>query len=98
MCQEEFLGRVPQMTDEDFPLSAYYRPHLISGETLSKVGGWWSAVLLIRDPRSDKPFIGLYRWQKSESVWKVRKRFSFKTAKELHAALNVIGRLSDKLK
>jgi hypothetical protein len=84
-------------TEEEFPVTPYYKGHLLGGETLSKVGGWWSAVLLIRDPRTEKPFIGLYRWQKSNGAWKVRKRFSFKSAKDLQNALGAIGRLSDKL-
>lgn len=85
------------MTEESFPVTEYYRGHLLGGETLSKVGGWWSAVLLIRDPRTEKPFIGLYRWQKSGGSWKVRKRFNIKSTKELQMTLAAIGRLSGKL-
>ena len=86
------------MTEEAFPVTEYYQGRVLAGETLSKVGGWWSAVLLIRDPRTEKPFIGLYRWQKSGGSWKVRKRFNIKSAKELQITLAAIGRLSDKLK
>ncbi len=59
-----------------FPVSEYYSDRVIDGETISRAGGWWNAALLIKDPRTDRPFVAFYRWQKVEGTWKTRKSFS----------------------
>ena len=81
----------------DYPVTEYYKQYIIDGETLARRGGWWTAVLLITDPKTKRPFIGLYRWQMVSSQWKARKRFSFKTVKELRSALQTMERFSARL-
>lgn len=81
----------------DFPVVEYYSKNIIDGETISKGGGWWTAVLLIKDPHTEKPFIGLYRWQLTESGWKVRKKFSFGDKVMLDVTLKAIARLAAKI-
>jgi hypothetical protein len=58
-----------------FPVSAYYAAHVLEGITLSNKGGWWTAVLLIADPRTKSPFVSLYRWELDNGEWKNRKSF-----------------------
>lgn len=57
-------------TQQHFPVATYLQPNVIDGKTISRKGPWWSAVLLVRHPRSKKLFIGLYRWQKRSDGWK----------------------------
>ena len=46
---------------KNFPIAEYYKEHILDAETVSRGGGWWTAVLLINDPVSKKPFIALYQ-------------------------------------
>lgn len=85
------------MYGQDFPVSDFYKGHILDAETLTRAGGWWTAVLLIEDPETKKPFIGAYRWQFTEDGWKVRKTFSMKRKKEAEAFLLVVRRFADKL-
>lgn len=85
------------MFGQDFPVSDYYKGHVLDAETITRAGGWWTAILLIKDPDTGKPFIGAYRWQMTENGWKVRKTFSVKRKKEADAFLSVVTRFSEKL-
>jgi hypothetical protein len=82
---------------QNFPISDYYRENIIDAETISRGGGWWTAVLLIRDPETDKPFVALYRWQLSGEEWKVRKSISFKSKKQVDGVLAAMTRFGEKL-
>ena len=66
------------MLEPKFPLSDYYKDHVIEGITINRGGSWWTAVLLIEDPKTKEKFFGLYRWQLTEGEWKVRKSFPIK--------------------
>ena len=57
------------MLGTNFPISEYYRDHIIDAHTLFRAGNWWTALLVIDDPRSGKPFIGLYRWWSAPIEW-----------------------------
>lgn len=86
------------MFGTNFPISEYYKTNILDAETVTRGrGGWWTAVLLIRDPKTEKPFIGLYRWQLTESGWKTRKRFSIRRSKELNSIIEVMQRFSRKI-
>lgn len=76
----------------DFPISDFYRPHIVDGETFSRSGGWWSAILLIKDPRSGKPFLGIYRWQHTDDGWKVRSSYKLRGGDQVAAAIDILGR------
>jgi hypothetical protein len=82
---------------QNFPVSDYYQDHILDAETISRVGGWWTAVLLIEDPKSKKPFLTLYRWQKNENGWKLRKQFTFRTSEQVSQIFAVAERLGKKL-
>jgi hypothetical protein len=67
----------------NFPISEYYKNHIIDAHTISRAGKWWTALLVISDPRDGRPFIGLYKWQNTDSGWKTRNRFLIKKTREL---------------
>lgn len=82
---------------QNFPVSEYYRDHILDAETISRAGGWWTAVLLISDPNTKKPFLAMYRWQLDGNTWKTRKSINFKSRKQLDAVMAVVKRLSDRI-
>lgn len=81
----------------DFPITDYYKDHILDGQTLTGAGAWWTAILLLEEPKTKKPFIGLYRWQKTQNGWKTRKRFSFKRQSEVKHAMELIEKFASKL-
>lgn len=91
------------MTDEhkpmeyDYPVSEYYKNKLVGGETVTKTGIWWTAILLIQDPKTQKPFVGMYRWQKTKAGWKTRKRFTSRRKSELKQVIKTLQDFSEKL-
>ena len=85
------------MFGTNFPISDYYRLNIIDAETISRGGSWWTAVLLIKDPKTEKPFIAFYRWQKTANGWKTRKQFIFRNAEQLGKAFEVAERFAKKI-
>ena len=61
------MGGLDMSLGQNFPISDYYQNSIIDAETVSRSGGWWTAVILIADPRNQKPFITIYRWQKTDT-------------------------------
>jgi len=82
---------------QKFPLSDYYRDQILDAETISRAGGWWTAVLLIRDPRTGRPFLSIYRWQLDGDTWKTRKSIALKRRKQVDAVLKVMTRLASRV-
>ena len=81
---------------KDFPISEYYRGHIVDAFTLSRSPTWWSAVLVIKDPKSNKNIFNIYQWQMTDDGWKVRKNFSFKKQKDLDTFANACKELAAK--
>jgi hypothetical protein len=77
---------------QNFPVSDYYRDQILDARTISRGGGWWTAVLLMQDPVSKKPFLAVYRWRHNGETWKLRKSISFKNKKQVE---DIIGILND---
>jgi hypothetical protein len=82
---------------QNFPVSDYYRDQILDAETISRAGGWWTAVLLIRDPRTEKPFLAVYRWQLDGDIWKTRKSIAFKSKKQIQKVLASLQKMSDQV-
>ncbi|MDD3662696.1 MAG: hypothetical protein PHT84_02415 [Candidatus Pacebacteria bacterium] len=82
---------------QSFPVSDYYKDQILDAETVSRAGGWWTAVLLIQDPKTQKPFVAVYRWQLHDDTWKTRKSISFKSKKQIDAVLVVLAKMSSRL-
>ena len=80
---------------QNFPVSEYYKNRILDAETLSR--GWWTAVLLIVDPKTEKPFVALYRWQSDGETWKTRKSISLKNRRQIEQMIQVLDRLKEKM-
>ncbi len=85
------------MIGKNFPVSDYYKDNIIDAETIARSGSWWSAILLVKDPQTEKPIVLMYQWQKKGDVWKTRKRFSFKKKEVLNKAIDIIQRFGEKV-
>jgi hypothetical protein len=93
----ESRRRSSPMPTMRFPVSDYYAEHILEGITLSNKGGWWSAVLLIRDPKTKKPFLALYRWEQKDGVWKNRKSFVIRDQAGVAKVISALNELKSKL-
>ena len=85
------------MIGKDFPISEYYKDHIIDGLTIKRGGNWWSAILLISDPRSNANFINFYKWQYKDKVWKTRSKFKITKLKDLEKVKEILNEFSDKM-
>ena len=85
------------MFGQNFPISDYYKSHILDARTLSNRGGWWTAVLLIEDPKTNKPFVSVYRWQHTESGWKLRNRVHIKNRADAKLLIESIETFSQRL-
>ena len=75
---------------EDYPISDYYKPHIIDAQTINENERWWTAVVKIKMPKAAKPMVIVYLWQKRGDDWKVSSKFKFrdnKNSRELLVAL-----------
>lgn len=81
----------------NFPISVYYKDSVVDAETLSNINGWWTAVLLLREPKGGNIFLALYKWQLVDGVWKKRMGWKFKNKSDFEKTLSVLGRFSIKL-
>lgn len=84
--------RSSDMTRTRFPVAEYYADHVLDGTTLSRKGSWWSALLLIRDPKTNVPFLNLYRWEQVDGTWKNRKSF---VIRDQQAVTKIIAALNE---
>lgn len=82
------------MLGRNFPISDYYRDHIIDAHTLSRGGNWWTAVLVIADPRTGEPFLGLYRWQNKGGDWKTSSRFLIRKKSDLQSIVDCLDKFS----
>ena len=83
---------------QNFPISEYYKGKVIDAVTIKRGGGWWTAALLIEDPKTNRPFVGLYRWQLCEDGWKVRKSIRFKQKAELDKLMDIFSEFEKKMR
>ena len=59
---------------QSFPVAEYYRSQIEDAVTINRAAGWWLAALLIRDPKTEKRFVGLYKWQMKKGTWKLHQK------------------------
>jgi len=78
------------MTGLSFPIDEYYRSNIMEGETISRSGTWWSAILVIEDPRSHKPFIAAYKWQRRGNTWKKSTSYKINSKKDLRKIVEAL--------
>lgn len=67
----------------NFPVSDYYKSRIVDGTTITRKGNWWTAVLLLRDPKKENLFVKIYTWENRGGEWKVAQ--SFKLGNQLNA-------------
>ena len=80
-----------------YPVTDYYKEHVLDGITVSRGGGWWTAILLIEDPKNKARFLNLYRWESSGDEWKTRKTFTIRDQGGLDKIVKALQELREKL-
>lgn len=85
------------MLGMNFPISEYYRNNIKDAVTLSRGGGWWTAAVLIEDPKNGKPFVTLYTWQQVDDAWKMRKSFTIRSQKTLNEVVEALQGFASRL-
>lgn len=81
----------------NFPVSDYYKEHLLDAITISRTGMWWSAILLINNPKTLKPFVALYKFQKRDDAWKVRQKIHINSKKDIEKYVEALTEFSEKI-
>ena len=71
------------MDEFDFPVAHYLKTQIRDAVTLSRTGSWWSAALLIEDPRSRKQYVAMYRWHLRGGAWKRVSKFTCRTRRDV---------------
>jgi hypothetical protein len=82
---------------QDFPISDYYRENIIDAVTINRTGVWWSAILVIEDPKTEKPFLGIYKWQKKGDGWKVRSKYNIRSQNDANKFASTVADFANKL-
>lgn len=85
------------MLGQNFPIDDYYKSHIVDAITLSRKGVWWTAVLLIEDPKTDHLFVSIYRWQKTGDDWKKRSSMRINSKKDCSALEEALSGFQDRL-
>ena len=81
-----------------FPIDGYYKEHILDAITISRNHLWWTAVLLINDPKSKKKIIRLYKWQNRKGVWKRSSAFTLSSKKNIESLANALDEFKDQIK
>ena len=81
------------MIGQNFPVTESLRSHIRNARTISRAGNWWTAVLLVDDPWTGKPFVSLYKWQRRQGAWKKTSSFKIHSAKHLAAIVESLSEL-----
>lgn len=82
---------------QSFPLSDYYKEHVLDAITIKRSAKWWTALLVIEDPRTQTPFIAIYRWELRAGQWKKRSSIPWKTKESLEQFKDALSRLENHL-
>ena len=85
------------MLGTNFPISDYYKKEIIDARTISRAGRWWSAALLITDPKNKKPMLRLYKWERTEGGWKTRQRFAIRKREDVLLVVDCLRSFADRL-
>lgn len=85
------------MIGTNFPILDYYKDNIMDAETISRGGKWWTAVLLIKDPTTEKPFVAIYRWELTKTGWRVRKSVTFKQQKHLKLVIGALSKFVEQM-
>ena len=78
------------MAGTNFPVSEYYKDSIVDALTISRVGGWWTCVLLLEEPSNKKKFLCIYRWQLVGGEWKTRSKFKVNSVKDVEKLSEIL--------
>ena len=82
------------MPGTNFPVAEFLRDHILDARTVSRRGGWWSAVLKIEDPRTKEPYIALYRWRLKEGEWKKATSFKINSSDHVKTIIEALTKFA----
>ena len=85
------------MFGTNFPVTDYYKDHIKDAITIKRGGNWWTAALLINEPKSEKNIIMFYKWQLLDSKWKLRSKFKISDKVGADKFIDAIKQFSEKL-
>lgn len=72
------------MLGKNFPISDYYRENIIDAVTIRRTGQWWTAALVIANPRNEsKRFIALYKFRCRDGEWRVHQKLHLNSVEDV---------------
>jgi hypothetical protein len=81
----------------DIPINDYYKEGVIDFWTINNKGGWWTAIVLHKDPATDKRIVSIYRWQRRKGEWKNAGCVRLKGNDQLSSAIRILGEIDLKI-
>ena len=81
----------------EFPVTGVLQSHVVTGRTLRKSNGWWTAILLVNDPKTSRSQLIFYRWDWKGDRWRERKSFPIHDRQCVDLAINVLTELKARL-
>jgi hypothetical protein len=83
------------MLGVNFPNTGEYK--IVDGETISRTGVWWFAILLLEDESRGVRFLSMYKWQNKKGEWKKHSNFRVNSMKHAAKVSDIVRRFSEKL-
>lgn len=77
-----------------YPVSDFYKDNILDGVTVNRTSLWWTAILAIKDPRSEKTFMNIYKWKLKEGDWKVVQSFKINSYKDASTIASELEKMS----
>lgn len=84
------------MIGTNFPVPDELKNQIIDAYTLSKGGGWWTAILLFKDPNTNVINAHLYRWKNKNDIWMKIKDFKL-SRKNIEKLISALQEFADKI-
>jgi hypothetical protein len=85
--------KLEEETAEKLPISSVYK--VVDYVTIFKTDLWWEAIVVFET--YGKRQIGMYLWQKRNSVWKRKNKFGVRTLDEWEKLKEAVDQLAPKL-
>ena len=77
----------------EFPVTGVLKSHVVTGRTLRKSNGWWTAILLVNDPKTSRSQLIFYRCDWKGDRWRERKTFPIHDRQGIETAIDVLTEL-----
>lgn len=79
---------------QNFPVSEYYREQIVDAVTINRSAFWWTAAIKIRNPKSGKLFIAIYKFHKRGENWSVHQKLHVNSLDDAGRLQEAISQLS----